>query len=110
MSGLTSVPTVIAACATTVLAAAAIVGLTATAQEYVLGKEHRLEARMERLENGQANLSQKLDQLIQAQAQPNPAHQPTTTTVYTQEQFDAAMRVLIEQIFAEVAKQQMSKK
>ena len=60
----TKTPAVIAACASTVLAVSAIIGLTAAAQEYVLGKErdvaielHALSANVSALERGQNDLA-----------------------------------------------------
>jgi len=70
----TGIPTVIAACAGTVIAATPVAGLTAAAQEYVLGRErdvaielNGLSSRVSNLEKNQAEFSLKLISLEQGQ-------------------------------------------
>ena len=117
----TQIPTVIAACAGTILATAAIVTLTAAAQEYVLGRErdtaielHALAGKVASLENGQAALNSRIAALERGQAALNSGQaglnakmdqlirlssRPAERQEYvTRAELEAAMKALVAQL------------
>ena len=94
----TNVPAIVAACASTVIALVAVVGLTATAQQYVQNRQIGFDKRLAEFDRNQKDFAAKQKDFAAKQDALAKAQEELANKVVTQEQLDKAMQDLIAEI------------